>query len=90
MKMSEVRTDHWIPVTTSSGMFSTEYAVSLRLATGEAVSFFVDKGLIKESAGKSMLKVVLVDDFPEERKQRVLLPIETFETASRWVDVATD
>lgn len=82
--------DHWIPVTTSSGMFSSEYAVSLKLVTGEAVSFFVDKGLVKETAGTCMLKVVLVDDYPEEHKQRVLLPIETFETASRWVEVATD
>jgi hypothetical protein len=88
--MSKERLDHWIPVTTSSGMFSSEYAVSLKLVTGQAVSFFVDKDLIKETAGRHLLRVVLVDDYPGERKQRILLPTETFETASRWVEIATE
>ena len=60
----EKHLDHWIPVITSSGMFSSEYAISLNLVTGQAVSFFVDKDLIKETAGRHLLRVVLVDDYP--------------------------
>jgi hypothetical protein len=71
-------------------MFSSEYAISLKLVTGQAVSFFVDKDLIKETAGRHLLRVVLVDDYPGEHKQRILLPTETFETASRWVEIATE
>lgn len=80
--------EHWIPVTTSSGMFSSEYAIELKLANGQVVSFFIDKTQIKENAGCTLLRVVLVDDYPNQNKQRVLLPTETFETASRWVEVA--
>ena len=70
-------------------MFSSEYAILLELITGQIVSFFADKDLIRESDGKSLLRVTLVDNFPEQHKQLVLLPSETFETASRWVEVAT-
>jgi hypothetical protein len=88
--MSTEHMEHWIPVTTSSGMFSSEYAIMLKLASGQIVSFFIDKSQIKESAGRSLLRVVLVDSYPTQNKQRVLLPTETFETASRWVEVATE
>ena len=87
--MSGRHEEHWIPVTTSSGMFSSEYAISLKLADGRNVSFYVDKGLIRESGGHFLLRVVLVDNYPDQNKQRVLLPIETFETATRWVEVPT-
>jgi hypothetical protein len=80
--------EFWIPVTTSSGMFSSEYAVSLKLADGQDVSFFVDEELIKENNGDSLLKVFLVNDDPDQHKRLVLLPTETFETASRWVEVS--
>jgi hypothetical protein len=79
--------DHWIAVETSPGMFSAEYAVSLKLANGEMVSFFADKDLIKQQQGKSLLRVILVDRNQATRIDRVLLPTETFETASRFVDV---
>jgi hypothetical protein len=87
--MNNIKNEHWIPVTTSSGMFSSECAISLELSTGQIVSFFADKGLIRENAGLSLLRVFLVNDFPEQKKQLVLLPSETFETASRWAEVAT-
>jgi hypothetical protein len=79
--------DHWITVETSPGMFSAEYAVSLKLANGEMVSFFADKALVKEQQGKSFLQVTLVDRNPAQHIDRVLLPTETLETASRWVEV---
>ena len=79
--------NHWITVETSPGMFSAEYAVSLKLENGEMVSFFADKTFIKQQKGKSLLKVTLVDRNPVQHIDRVLLPTETFETASRWVEV---
>lgn len=81
--------ERWIPVVASMGMFSSECAISLKLFTGEDVSFFADKSLIQEHEGRSLLKVTLIDEYPEQHKLRVLLPSETFETASRWVEVAT-
>ena len=83
----ETLKQHWIPVTTSAGMFSAECAVSLRLAGGQVVSFFADRHLIREESGKSFLQVTLVNSDPVHRTDRVLLPTETFETASRWVEV---
>lgn len=56
--MNTEHIEHWIPVTTSSGMFSSEYAILLKLANGEDVSFFIDKTQVKESAGRSLLRVV--------------------------------
>lgn len=82
--------DSWITVSTSSGMFSSEWAVSLRLADGREVSFFADKNLVKETDGKSLLKVTLVNTNLETRKQLVLLPTETFETSTRWVEVPAE
>jgi hypothetical protein len=78
---------HWIPVTTSAGMFSAEYAISLHLASGQVVSFFADRHLVKEESGRSLLQVTLVKSDPVHHTDRVLLPAETFETASRWVEV---
>jgi hypothetical protein len=79
----------WIPVSTSDGMFSEERAISLRLADGSEVSFFVDTTqLRREVDGHGELRVVLVDTDSHARRQRVLLPTETFETATRWVEVA--
>ncbi|MBI3775253.1 MAG: hypothetical protein HY273_06825 [Gammaproteobacteria bacterium] len=82
--------DHWVTVTTSSGMFSSEYAIALKLASGQVVSFFADKALIKEQQGKSFLKVTLVNQNPAQHKELVLLPTETFETASRWAEIVTE
>ena len=80
--------EHWIPVSISAGMFSSERAISLKLASGDVVSFFADEVLLKEEAGNSLLRVFRVDSDPAQHRQRVLLPTETFETASRWVEVA--
>lgn len=86
--MKDQNTEYWIPVTISDGMFSSEYAILLTLATGENVSFFVDRALVKKSGNDSLLRVLLVNEDPIKKKNLVLLPTETFETASRWVEVA--
>ena len=82
--------EHWIRVITTSGMFSNESGVSLELANGEGVSFFVDNSLLKrDQSGNSLLKVTLIKDIPEEKKQVVLLPAEPCGAfSSRWAEVA--
>jgi hypothetical protein len=76
----------WIPVDVSEGMFSTEYAISLKLSDGNIVSLFADKSLVMEHGGIHYLKVALVNE--EADQIRVRLPSETFETGSPWVDIA--
>ena len=78
----------WIAVTTSPGMFSSEYAISLNLLDGSVVSFFSDKDLVKEEGGMTLLKVTLVSNHPKEKSRKVLLPNEAFETATRWAEIA--
>ena len=79
----------WIPVTTSDGMFSEERAISLRLADGSEVSFFADTTQLRSNTGGHFeLRVMLVNADDLTRRKRVLLPTETFETATRWVDIA--
>lgn len=75
----------WISVTTSKGMFNNEYAVFLKLADGKEVSFFADKELFRKEGNNYLLKVGLVKR--NQLTQLILLPSETLETASRWVEV---
>lgn len=77
----------WIPVKTSNGAFSSEYAVSLMCLDGREVSLFADKTQVKTEGSQAYLRVTLVNSDPAHQKQTVLLPTETFETSSRWVDV---
>lgn len=80
----------WIPVDTSKGAFSSEYAVSLRCFDGTEVSLFADKTQVKTEGNKTFLRVTLVNSDPGHHRQTVLLPTETFETSSRWVEVRTE
>lgn len=86
--MNTTHPEHWIPVRTSNGMFSSEYAVSFQLLDGQLVSLFVDKDLVRENGGQPLLRVLLIENNPDQNSQLVLLPSETFETASPWVEVA--
>ena len=79
--------EHWIAVKTEKGMFSDECAIIINLYDGSKASLFAHRKLIKQENGKFYLKVFLVDSDPQHHKQRVLLPSETFETSSRWVEV---
>lgn len=77
----------WIPVSASNGMFDTEYSIGLILADGAQVSFFADKDLVRKEKELYSLRVIKINTYPELNKQLVLLPSETFETASRWAEV---
>ncbi len=79
----------WIPIEQiDDGMFTNEYAVSIRLYDGGIVSLFVDRSLVKEQGGIYHLKVIPIKMETCPDRMKVLLPQETFETSSPWIDVA--
>ena len=78
-----------IPVTASTGMFRDEYSVSIELVDGKTVTLFADKSLVtKDERGNHLLETTLVSEDSRSKKQTVLLPTETFETSSRYVEVS--
>lgn len=79
--------EEWIDVATEDGLFPDEMAISIKLYDGQKVSLFAHKTLIKHEHGKFYLKVSLIESDPSHKRKRVLLPTETFETSSRWIDV---
>ena len=88
--MDDLIKDDLIPVDTSSGMFSTEYAVSLNTANNQQVSFFVDKTLIEKRGEESFLKVKSYSNNECGGKKKIFLPTETIETDSRWIEISGD
>jgi hypothetical protein len=77
-----------IPVRASEGMFRDELSVSITLMDGRTVSLFADKSLIFiDDSGNHLLETALISEDRASRKQVVLLPTETFETSSRYVEV---
>ena len=76
----------WLPVNAEEGMFTSEYAVNFKASNGETLSLFVDKSLLKKEATKFFLKTTLINEISTSVK-RILLPSETFETASPWAEV---
>lgn len=81
------KSDYFILVEVSDGMFSREYSINLKLSDGKVVSFFADRELVIYDGGKHKLKVTLVKKDEAHNTDLVLLPCETFETSSRWVTV---
>lgn len=82
--------DRWVEVSASDGMFSSEYAVELTLADGSRVSCFVDKSLVRAQHGTFRLKATRISSNLERGIDVILLPVETFETASRWVEIKAE
>lgn len=76
-----------IQVLTSKGAFDSEYAVEVNCINGDKVSFFVDKSDIKTKGNNEYINVFIVEDESNSQVKRVLLPSETFETSSRWIEV---
>ena len=74
---------------TSEGMFSNEVAVTLESKDGK-VSLFADKDLIREKGGDSYLIVNSAHLHETSNLMTVLLPSESFEKGTRWLDVAAN
>lgn len=79
--------EYWIYVVAEDGMFPDEKAISIKLFDGRSVSLFAHSSLIQQKGGKDYLKVYFIESDPSLNRNRVLLPTETFETSSRWIDV---
>lgn len=78
----------WVTVSTSEGMFSTECAVELKAADGSTVSFFASRSLIEsQSDGIARLRVACVQQDIDRGVELVLLPTETFQTGTRWIEL---
>lgn len=75
---------------TSEGMFSNEVAVMLQSNDGSRLSLFADEDLIQKRNGDSYLIARLAHPTNGKNITTILLPSESFETGTRWVDVATN
>jgi hypothetical protein len=73
---------------TSEGMFSNECAVTLESGGGK-LSLFADKDLIQKRNGDYYLVVNLAGAGGAPGFTRILLPSESFEKGTRWVEVPT-
>src|SRR5688572_25913736 len=90
--MKEIPMNHVgrVACSLSEGMFTNEYAVQIDLVDGRKVSLFADADLVRINGSKASgyLTVNIVKD--ESPAPTILLPSETFETGSRWVQVPRD
>ena len=80
----------YIPCEIKDGMFSTEYTVTVRDLSGEAVSFFADRGLVRPGQ-RPLLRVHFLG--PTESPEagiRVLLPGSAMDAERRYLDVRED
>ena len=74
-----------VPIKTNErGLFDNDAKVVILADNGEERSLFVDRSLISSSKGVDFLKVFATTN---ANFSKVLLPSETFETLSRWVNV---
>jgi hypothetical protein len=80
----------WIRCQVSEGAFSEENNIQIRLNDGRTVSFFADKGLLKIDHGHNYVRATLVGSTNNPHMKTVLLPVEPFETGSRWISVQED
>jgi hypothetical protein len=71
-------------------MFDGECAILIQLPSGENVSLFADKSLIQEIKGEMFLKVNVVQKDEGNGERTILLPSESFETGSRWLNMPTE
>jgi hypothetical protein len=78
-----------LKVQISKGAFKSECAVAIS-SIGGLVSLFTDINNIKTENSNSFMKVFVVETGDRELFKRILLPSETFETSSRWVDVGEE
>lgn len=78
-----------VPCFISKGMFPDEYAVEIKLSSGQIISLFAERSDLENidlEHGTANLKVSLVDNQSEDTEREILmyLPKESLETGSRW------
>lgn len=80
----------YIPCTFKDGMFSTEYAVTVHDLSGEEISFFADRGLVRDGS-RPLLRVRFLG--PSEDPPTgivVLLPGSAMDVERRYLRVRED
>lgn len=77
----------WLLCSVKPGMFDSEYAVSIDLPEGDRVSLFADKRLVEFKGKTPFLEVYAWPKPPKGDRTTVLLPTESFEKGSRWLNV---
>lgn len=75
-----------VKVEASKGAFESELAISISSISG-VVSLFTDKYNVQMIGSKTFMKVFVIEKESHDNVRHVLLPNETFETSTRWVDV---
>lgn len=78
-----------VPCSISRGMFPDEYAVEIKLSSGQVISLFAEKLDLEKidlERGTAYVKVSLADNQMESTGKELLmyLPKESLETGNRW------
>ncbi|MEA2666773.1 MAG: hypothetical protein QOI11_3717 [Candidatus Eremiobacteraeota bacterium] len=79
----------YIPCEIKKGMFSTEYAVTVRDLSGETISFFADRGLVKTD-DRPLLQVRFLGPSTQPPGIVVLLPGSAMDADRRYLHVRED
>jgi hypothetical protein len=84
--MSEYK-NVWVHCDVSEGLFSNELSVEITLPGGQKISFYADKRLVQNRAGRDYVLATLIGGNGTENNKTVVLPSEPFETGSSWISV---
>lgn len=76
----------YIPCDVRDGLFSNEYAVTVRDISGQTISFFADRGLVK-SDPRPLLRVRFMGKPDESAGYIVLLPGSAMDVEQRYLRV---
>jgi hypothetical protein len=79
----------YIPCEIKKGMFSTEYAVTVRDLSGETISFFADRELVKTD-DRPLLQVRFLGFSDQVAGIIVLLPGSAMDADRRYLHVRED
>jgi hypothetical protein len=79
----------YIPCEIKKGMFSTEYAVTVRDLSGETVSFFAERGLVKTN-DRPLLQVRFLGPSDQPPGIVVMLPGSAMDADRRYLHVRED
>lgn len=76
----------YIPCVVRDGMFSNEYAVTVRDIDGQAISFFADRELVKNEP-QPLLRVRFMGKPDESAGYIVLLPGSAMDVEQRYLRI---
>jgi len=77
----------YIPCEVKDGLFSTEYVVTVRDLSGETISFFADRGLVKKEQRPLLRVRFLGPTEPPQTGIVILLPASAMDAERRYLNV---